>query len=150
MSTSTRRSSTSPTSTAYRDALATYGLVSEMVEVPIVNDEFRAAGTADRICRTTKPLITPDRVRIEPGELIIGDLKTGKKLDFCLPGYCVQMALYATGQLYDVVTERRLATPPINQRLGAARPPARRQGALRAAVVLDPRSGSTGPSWPAT
>ena len=101
---------------AYRDALATYGLVSEMVEVALVNDEYRAAGTADRIFRTTKPLIAPDEHRIEPGELILGDLKTGQKLDFSLPNYCVQMALYATGKLYDVHTDKRLATPPINSR----------------------------------
>jgi hypothetical protein len=52
---------------------------------------------------------------LEPGELVLGDLKTGQKLDFSLPGYCVQMALYATGQLYDLVANRRLPTPPINQ-----------------------------------
>ena len=101
---------------AYRDALATYGLVSEMVEVALVNDEYRAAGTADRIFRSTMPLIPPDGIRIEPGELIIGDLKTGTKLDFSLPNYCVQMALYATGRLYDVHTDKRLATPPIHDR----------------------------------
>ena len=100
---------------SYMEALDTYGLVSEMVEVPLVNDTFRAAGTADRIWRLTKPLITPDDFRLEPGELIIGDLKTGKKLDFSLPGYCVQTALYATGTLYDIVAERRLATPPLNR-----------------------------------
>jgi hypothetical protein len=82
--------------------------------VHMVNDAFRAAGTADRIWRVMYPLIAPDGSRIEPGELILGDLKTGKKLDFSLPGYCVQTALYATSVLYDVVTERRLPTPPIN------------------------------------
>jgi len=99
--------------TAYMEMLAAYGLVSEMIEVPFVNDPFRAAGTADRVWRLTKPLIAPNG-RIEAGELIVGDLKTGKKLDFSLPGFCVQTALYATGTLYDIVTERRLATPPIN------------------------------------
>lgn len=101
---------------AYRDALATYGLVSEMIEVALVNDPFRAAGTADRIFRSTMPLIPPDGIRIEPGELVLGDLKTGKKLDFSISNYCVQMALYATGRLYDVHTDRRLPTPPINGR----------------------------------
>jgi hypothetical protein len=98
---------------AYLAMLDRYGLVSEMVEVPFVNDEYRAAGTADRVWRTTKPLLSPTGP-IEIGELLIGDLKTGKKLDFSLPGFCVQTALYATGVLYDVVTEKRLATPPIN------------------------------------
>jgi len=100
---------------AYRDALATYGLISEMVEIHFVNDEYRAAGTADRIYRATKPLIAPNGARIEPGDLILADLKTGKKLDFSLPNYAVQTALYATGRLYDIITERRLPTPPIRQ-----------------------------------
>jgi hypothetical protein len=100
---------------AYWEMLTKYGLVSEMVEVPMVNDDFRAAGTADRIYRLTQPLITPDGTWLEPGTLVLGDLKTGQKMDFSLPGYCVQMALYATGQLYDLEHNRRLSTPPINQ-----------------------------------
>lgn len=100
---------------AYIDCLAEYGLVSEMVECHMVNDEFRAAGTADRIYRLTKPLYTPDGNILEAGTLVLGDLKTGKSLDFSAPGYCVQTALYATGKLYDIHLEKRLATPPINQ-----------------------------------
>jgi len=86
-----------------------------MVEVPMVNDAYRSAGTADRIYRLTKPLLVPDGGVLPPGTLILGDLKTGQKLTFSLPGYCVQMALYADGTLYDVVTERRLPTPPIDK-----------------------------------
>lgn len=100
---------------AYLDALAEYGLVSEMVECHMVNDEFRAAGTADRIYRLTKPLATPDGNYLDVGTLVLGDLKTGKSLDLSAPGYCVQTALYATGQLYDIHLEKRLATPPIDQ-----------------------------------
>ena len=100
---------------AYVQMLEDLGLVSDMVEVPMVNDAYRAAGTADRIYRLTKPLLVPDGSVLEPGTLILADLKTGQKLDFSLPGYCVQMALYADGTLYDVVVERRLPTPPINK-----------------------------------
>lgn len=103
---------------AYIEALDAYGLVSEMTEVHMVNDELRAAGTADRIFRLTKRLQTPSGLWIEPGELVIGDLKTGAKLDFSMPGYAVQIALYAHGKLYDIHTERRLATPPIHQGWG--------------------------------
>lgn len=99
---------------AYKSALNTYGLVSEMTEVHMVNDNFRAAGTADRIFRVTKRLQTPSGRWIEPGDLLIGDLKTGAKLDFSLPNYAVQVALYAYGKLYDIHSERRLATPPID------------------------------------
>src|SRR5262245_52980681 len=102
---------------AYIEALAFYGLVSEMTEVHMVNDQFRAAGTTDRIFRTTKRLHAPDGW-IEEGTLICGDLKTGAKLDFSMPGYAVQLALYATGKLYDIATERRLATPPIDPTWG--------------------------------
>jgi len=100
---------------AYTAELDRLGLVSEHIEVHIVNDDFRAAGTADRIYRLTKPLVTPDGETLPPGEQILGDLKTGKKLDFGLPAYCVQMAIYATGQFYDIINDVRIPTPPINQ-----------------------------------
>ena len=100
---------------AYLECLATYGLTSEMVEVHMVNDAFRAAGTADRIYRLGKPLVAPSGEIIPAGTLILGDLKTGAKLDFSLPGYAVQTALYAEGVLYDVVTNKRLPTPEINR-----------------------------------
>ena len=100
---------------AYIELLEEYGLVSEMVECHMVNDEFRCAGTADRIYRLTKPLAAPDGQVLQPGTLVLGDLKTGKSLDLSAPGYCVQVALYATSQLYDIHLEKRLATPPINQ-----------------------------------
>lgn len=99
---------------AYMEALDEYGLVSEMVEVHMVNDAFRAAGTADRIYRLTKPLVAPDGSLVEAGELVLGDLKTGRSLDFSAPGYCIQVAIYATGELYDIHLEKRLPTPPIN------------------------------------
>jgi hypothetical protein len=100
---------------AYLNTIRQYGLISEMIEVPMVNDDWKAAGTADRIYRTTVDLTAPDGSTIQAGTLLLGDIKTGKSLDFSPPGYSVQMAIYATGQLYDVVTEKRLATPPINQ-----------------------------------
>src|SRR6185436_2678140 len=61
----------------YVETLHGYGLVSEFVEVHMCNDSFRAAGTADRIYRTTKPLLAPDGTTLQPGTLILGDLKTG-------------------------------------------------------------------------
>lgn len=103
---------------AYTSALATYGLVTEMSEVHMVNDELRAAGTADRIYRATRRLHTPAGSWIEEGELVLGDLKTGAKLDFAAPGFAVQIALYANSKLYDIHTERRLPTPPIRRDWG--------------------------------
>jgi len=105
-----------PDLTAYTSCLEHYGLVSEMIEVPIVNDIWRSAGTADRIYRLTRPLVLPTGEEMVPGTLAIGDLKTGKRLDFSLPGYSVQLAIYALGSLYDIDAERRLPTPDIDQR----------------------------------
>lgn len=99
---------------AYTDMLETYGFVSEMVEVPFVNDDYRAAGTADRVYSLLWDLFAPDGARIPAGSLVLADLKTGAKLDFSVPAYAVQLALYATGTLYDVIDEVRLPTPPIN------------------------------------
>ena len=59
-------------------------------------------------------MLAPDGGRIEVGDLILGDLKTGK-LDFAMSNFCVQTFLYTSGKLYDVITDRRLATPPIRQ-----------------------------------
>ena len=99
---------------AYTDSLHTYGLVSEYVEVQMCNDDFRAAGTADRIYRTMKDLVAPDGTVVPAGTLILGDLKTGQKLDFSLPGYTVQMAIYATGVFYNVETNERMETPELH------------------------------------
>jgi hypothetical protein len=101
---------------AYTACLARYGLVSEFTEVHMVNDAYRAAGTADRIFRATLPLVAPDGFVYTPGSLILGDIKTGKKLDFSLPGYVIQCAIYADGEFYDVVEECRLPTPEIDRR----------------------------------
>ena len=100
---------------AYTDSLCLYGLVSEYIEVHMCNDSFRAAGTADRLYRTCKALKAPDGTIIPAGELVLGDLKTGQKLDFSLPGYCVQMAIYADGVFYDVETNLRMPTPAMNR-----------------------------------
>lgn len=103
---------------AYVDLLGELGLVSVKMEFQVVNDHWRCAGTCDRLYETTKPLVTPEGEILPVGTLLAGDLKTGKKLDFSLPGYTVQMALYAQGTFYDVVDNVRLETPDINQRWG--------------------------------
>ena len=70
---------------AYTSCLSDYGLVSEMTEVAFVNDEYRAAGTADRVYRLLLDLTAPTGENIPAGTLILGDLKTGAKLDFSVP-----------------------------------------------------------------
>jgi hypothetical protein len=100
---------------AYQTCLADFGLVPRLIEVHMVNDEWRAAGTADRVYEVTSPLVAPDGSTLPRGTLVLGDLKTGQKLDFALPGYTVQCAIYATSVLYDIHTERRLVTPVIDR-----------------------------------
>jgi hypothetical protein len=87
------------------------GLVSEHIEVHLCSDTWRAAGTADRIYRATRELTVPEGPPILPGQLIMGDLKTGAKLDYSLPGYCVQLAIYVDSCFYDVATQERSPLP---------------------------------------
>jgi hypothetical protein len=105
-----------PALEAYSKVQGALGLKSQLIECQIVNDEIRGAGTADRLYELTKPLVTPDGQVLLPGTLVIGDLKTGSSLDFSAPGYAIQLAGYAGGVLYDVVSNVRLPTPSINQR----------------------------------
>ena len=95
----------------YVGALDQAGLESTHFECTICADQWRAAGTADRIYRATRELHLPDGSRLEPGQSIIGDLKTGKKLTYNVPGFCIQLAIYADGVFYDVDTDVRTPFP---------------------------------------
>jgi len=100
-----------PDIAAYLAAKDAAGLESTYIEVHLCSDEWRAAGTADRIYRATRELILPSGDRVAPGQLIIGDLKTGKLKDYSIPGYCVQLAVYCDSVLYDVNTNERSPMP---------------------------------------
>lgn len=97
---------------AYLSKLDAAGLTSEYIECKLCNDEWRAAGTADRIYRANRPIDVAGCPPILPGQLVLGDLKTGKRLDYSLPGYCVQLALYVDSVFYDVETNQRSPLPP--------------------------------------
>src|SRR5262245_38954189 len=101
---------------AYGAGLKRLGLVAQRYEFHTVNREYRTAGTADRLYEVTLPFVTPEGEVLPVGSLLVGDLKTGGKLEFSKPGYAVQLALYASGEFYDVVADDFVATPPINQR----------------------------------
>ena len=97
---------------AYLQALDEAGLESVHCEVHICSDYWRAAGTADRIYRAKRRLLIGDAGDyIDEGQLVIGDLKTGKTLQYSLPGYAIQLAVYADGEFYDVTTDVRTPYP---------------------------------------
>jgi hypothetical protein len=95
----------------YVAALDEAGLESTHFECTICADQWRAAGTADRIYRATRSLALPDGSRLEPEQSVVGDLKTGKKLTYNVPGFCIQMAIYADGVFYDIDTDERSPMP---------------------------------------
>ena len=96
---------------AYLGAIDSAGLESTHCEVHLCSDAWRAAGTADRIYRTKRELALPDGTKVPAGTSFIGDLKTGKRLDYAMPGYGIQMAVYADGCFYDVETDIRSPLP---------------------------------------
>jgi hypothetical protein len=96
---------------AYLMALDQAGIESTHCEVHVCSDTWRAAGTADRIYSTRRELRLPDGSVAAPGTSFIGDLKTGKTLDYNLPGFSIQLAIYADGCFYDVATDERSALP---------------------------------------
>lgn len=103
---------------AYMNEMERLSLTTVRSEFQIVNREYRCAGTADRLYEVCSPLATPDGDVLPVGTLLIGDLKTGEKLEYSKPAYAVQMFLYAEGEFYDVLADDFLATPPINRKWG--------------------------------
>lgn len=108
---------------AYLETCIAYGLVVENpdtdIEIHCVNDEFLLAGSADRIYRTTKPLVPPDGVLLPAGQYLIGDTKTGDTLEWSHGTYACQLAAYAGSVRYDVEAETRTPfDPPLNDRWG--------------------------------
>lgn len=93
--------------TAYVNAVieAGFEIEPDLVECRMVNDLLKMAGSADRIVKVG-------------GVYRIADIKTGATVDFGGLGWAAQLAAYAGGTLYDVTTEQRLPTPPIDQTVG--------------------------------
>jgi len=86
---------------AYRQLVTQQQLHMEMIEAFVVLDEYRVAGTLDRLLRL-------DGVALA----IIGDLKTSNNIDYSWLSIAVQLATYAHGTLYhDGV---RTPLPPVD------------------------------------
>lgn len=82
---------------AYTAALKAHHLEIDqrLIEIPLVHDDLRLAGTADRFYRR------PD------GTLICADIKTGKQIGDNPLAYIVQLAAYANSVRYDIETGTR-------------------------------------------
>lgn len=100
---------------AYRAEMVRLGLTSELFEYSMVNWNYGAAGTADRLYRLTAPLTAPSGEILPVDTLIVGDLKTGKTLQYSAASYAAQLAVYAQGEMYDTVNDVHLETPVVNQ-----------------------------------
>ena len=100
-----------PDIAAYLATLDEAGLDSSYIEVHVCSDEWRAAGTVDRIYTATRELELPGGGVVEAGQSVIGDLKTGKLKDYSIPGYTIQLAIYCDSVFYDVNTDVRSPLP---------------------------------------
>jgi hypothetical protein len=96
---------------AYLTFLDRAGLTSKFIEVKMCSDEWRCAGTFDRIYEASRRLLIPGFAPLEPGDLILADLKTGMKLDYSHREYTIQTAIYVDGCFYDVDTDERTPYP---------------------------------------
>ena len=93
------------------------GVRSIAVELAIVNDEWKVAGTLDCLDGALLPIVTP-WATVQPGEAIIADVKTGGLKDADdAPSWWVkygpQVCAYADGVPYDVDREVRLEWPAV-------------------------------------
>ncbi|MFH8805308.1 hypothetical protein ACH4F6_38170 [Streptomyces sp. NPDC017936] len=74
--------------------------VADLIEFTVVVKQYGVAGTSDNCYRATKPLLLKigrTEVRLEPGEYVIGDKKTGRDLDYGWQEIAIQLGTYAQG-----------------------------------------------------
>ena len=88
---------------AYLAELARHGLtvVPGMVELKVVNDIVRCAGTFDIVLSR-----------------YLSDLKTGPSIDLAQVGIAVQLAIYRHAAAYDIHTDERSDLPPMDSDIG--------------------------------
>lgn len=97
---------------AYLAAMSEAGLtvVPHLIERITVANQFDVAGTFDRVLKTAD------------GDYVIGDLKTGRTLEYGWPEIAIQLALYAHGVneagVYDLAAERWDQVPQVRTDYG--------------------------------
>lgn len=87
---------------AYLDLLSEVGLrpVPTLIEFTTGVLQYEVMGTSDRCYQVTKHLelhIPGKVIHLSPGEFVIGDVKTGKDLDYDWGEIAIQLATYANG-----------------------------------------------------
>lgn len=87
---------------AYLDMLGSTGLrpLSTLIEFSTAVLQYGVMGTSDRCYQVTRPLLLKmprGDVQLLPGEFVIGDVKTGKDLDYGWQEIAIQLAIYAQG-----------------------------------------------------
>lgn len=105
----------------YREDIAAYLRLTVplmrpvLIEVFLVVDGIKVAGTVDRINQWIGPDITaPDGTLFTHGDYLTCDIKTGT-VDFGAGKFCMQMSVYSHGEIYDQTTNTRTPLPPVNQ-----------------------------------
>lgn len=94
-----------PDLAAYRKLMTGFRVLSS--ELFVVQDDHRVAGTLDRAVELLIPMTAPDGTVLEPGTVVIGDVKTAQKMDFAGCKFGVQCFVYATGTPYDPIAKTR-------------------------------------------
>lgn len=89
----------------------------------VVNDELKYAGTLDRAIRVKGQIARA--LGVSDGTIVIGDLKTGRSVDFAKGKYGMQLAGYAYGKDYNPLTFERspltfdvFSDQPVSQEVG--------------------------------
>lgn len=99
-----------PDLAAYRKLTEGFRVLSS--ELFVVQDEHRVAGTLDRAVEVLVPLPVTDKrgdvvTVIEPGSVLIGDVKTSGSMDFAGCKFGVQCWSYATATPYNPIEKIR-------------------------------------------
>lgn len=99
-----------PDLAAYRKLTEPFRVLSS--ELFVVQDEHQVAGTLDRAVEVLVPLPVTDKkgntvAVVEPGSVLIGDVKTSGSMDFAGCKFGVQCWSYATANPYDPIQKLR-------------------------------------------
>lgn len=128
-----------PDVAAYKIAAECFETVSS--ERIVVEDKYKIGGKYDRCLRVLRPLETYTGLVIEPGEIIMGDVKTAQSMDFAGCKFGEQCWAYANGTPYDPITRERYGWGPypaeLHDRYGPGHEPPRTDWA----VILHVPSG---------